>query len=108
VEVISGALSCFWISEGRPREAILYAVNFGRDTDCRAYIAGGLAGALRGIQSIPSDWVKTIEDEVVNDPYTVSRRTAGESAQGLYEACMNVRGQMKETVDMLDSLIYSQ
>ncbi len=105
VEVLSGALAYFWIADGQPEEAILYAVNSGRDTDCKAYIVGGLAGALRGIQSVPIDWVKTVEDEVVNDPYTVSRRTAREAAQGLYEACINVMRQMKEIADMMDDLL---
>ena len=38
VEVLSGGLACFLVAEGDPKQAILYAVNFGRDTDCKAYI----------------------------------------------------------------------
>lgn len=43
MEVLSGGLACFRMSNGQPREAIIYAVNLGRDTDCKAYVAGGLA-----------------------------------------------------------------
>lgn len=42
VEVLSGGLACFLMADGQPPEAIIYAVNLGRDTDCKAYVAGGL------------------------------------------------------------------
>jgi ADP-ribosylglycohydrolase len=34
------------MADGQPREAIIYTVNLGRDTDCKAYVADGLAGTL--------------------------------------------------------------
>ncbi len=95
VEVLSGGLACFYVSKGQPREALLYAVNLGRDTDCKAYVCGGLAGALRGIQAVPAEWVKVVEEEVVNDPYTVSRRTARQAAEGLYKAAVSEMQQSK-------------
>ncbi len=95
VEILSGGLACFHAAKGEPKEAILYAVNLGRDTDCKAYVSGGLAGALRGIQAVPAEWVKVIEEEVVNDPYTVSRRTARQAAEGLYKAALNELRKMK-------------
>jgi ADP-ribosylglycohydrolase len=98
VEMLSGGLACFFVAKGQPREAILYAVNLGRDTDCKAYIAGGLSGALRGIQAVPAEWVKVVEEEVVNDPYTVSRRTARQAAEGLHKAALNELKKMKAVV----------
>ncbi len=98
VEVLSGALACLYVAKGQPRETLLYAVNLGRDTDCKAYVAGGLAGALMGIEAVPADWVKTIEEQVVNDPYTVSTRTARESAEGLYNAALNTMDEMKKVI----------
>ncbi|MDP6039539.1 MAG: ADP-ribosylglycohydrolase family protein, partial [Candidatus Latescibacteria bacterium] len=106
VEVLSGGLACFYLADGNPKDAILYAVNLGRDTDCKAYVAGGLAGALRGIEEIPEEWVTIVDEASKNDPWTVSTRTTGEAAEGLYEACMNevqrmegvlaeVKGQMQ-------------
>jgi ADP-ribosylglycohydrolase len=103
VEILSGGLACFLVADGRPRDAILYAVNLGRDTDCKAYVAGGLAGALRGISELPEDWVDTIEKEVVDDPYTVNRRTAREAADGLYAAAMNEIGRMKDVISSVES-----
>jgi ADP-ribosylglycohydrolase len=104
VEILGGALACFYLADGHPKEAILYAVNLGRDTDCKAYVAGGLAGALRGIEEIPADWVKVIEEEVASDPYTVSTRTAREAAEGLYKAALNTARQFKEVTGMIDEL----
>jgi len=104
VEVLSGGLASFLMADGQPREAIIYAVNLGRDTDCKAYVAGGLAGALRGIEAIPREWVETVETEVVDDPYTVSRRTARQAAEGLYRACVAEMRNMKTAVDEIESL----
>lgn len=101
VEMLSAGLACFWLAEGQPREAILYAVNLGRDTDCKAYIGGGFAGALRGIDALPAEWVRTVEYAAANDPYTVSKRTAREAAEGLYEAAVNTYRQLKEASGLL-------
>ncbi len=103
VEVLSGGLACFYISKGRPREAILYAVNLGRDTDCKAYISGGLAGALAGIEALPREWVDIIEKQVVTDPYTVSRRTARQAAEGIYRAALAEQRRLKQAVADVDS-----
>ena len=104
VEILGGALACFYMADGHPKDAIIYAVNLGRDTDCKAYIAGGLSGALRGIEEVPADWVKTIEEEVVNDPYTVSQRTTREAAEGLYKAALKTTEELRTVVGMIDQL----
>jgi ADP-ribosylglycohydrolase len=104
VEVLSGGLACFRMADGRPREAIIYAVNLGRDTDCKAYVAGGLAGALRGIEALPDEWVRIVETEVVNDPHTVSLRTAREAAEGLYRACLAEMAKAERAVAEIESM----
>ncbi len=104
VEVLSGGLACFYMAKGQPREAILYAVNLGRDTDCKGYVAGGLAGALRGIEAIPAEWVKVVEEQVVTDPYTVSRRTARQAAEGLYRACLAEMAKARKAVTEVEQL----
>jgi ADP-ribosylglycohydrolase len=105
VEVLSGGLACLYISQGAPKNAILYAVNLGRDCDCRAYVAGGLAGALNGIEAIPDEWVKIIDDEVVTDPYTVSNRTTAESAKGIYDAAINTMRSMSRAADYIKLML---
>jgi ADP-ribosylglycohydrolase len=42
------------------RDAVLKAVNIGRDTDTNAAICGGLAGIFYGYDSIPIDWIENI------------------------------------------------
>jgi len=108
VEVLSGGLACFLMADGQPREAIIYAVNLGRDTDCKAYVAGGLSGALRGIEAIPSEWIETVEKEVIDDPYTVSCRTARQAAEGLYQACINEMQKTQKSMNEIDFMINKQ
>ena len=105
VEVLSGALACFYIANGNPRDAILYSVNLGRDCDCRAYIAGGLTAAMKGIEEVPADWVKVVEEQVVTDPYTVSTRTARETALGIYNAAIKTMDEMSASLSLLKELV---
>lgn len=42
------------------RDAVLKAVNLGRDTDTVGAICGGLAGIFYGFDSIPVDWIEEI------------------------------------------------
>jgi len=105
VEVLSGGLSCFYLADGKPKESILYAVNFGRDTDCKAYVSGGLAGALYGIDYVPEDWMDVIEKQVVTDPYTVAPRTVAETSKGLYKAAVNTLEAMKSASAGIEGLL---
>jgi ADP-ribosylglycohydrolase len=44
------------LTTGTYREAVLKAVNLGKDTDTTAAITGGLAGLLYGYDNIPMEW----------------------------------------------------
>ena len=50
------------------REAVLKAVNLGRDTDTTAAVTGGLAGLLYGIDDIPKNWIAQLarKDDIEN------------------------------------------
>jgi len=85
-EIVAKGLAVFAIANGDPKQAILIAVNFGRDTDCLAAIAGGLAGALAGAGALPAEWVAQVNEATRQDPYTNSRRTIEETADGLFAA----------------------
>ena len=87
-EIVSKGLAIFAITKGNPREAITTAVNFGRDTDCTAAVAGGLAGALAGSEAIPAEWIAQVDEATRKDEYTNNRRTIGETADGLFAAFM--------------------
>ncbi|HEV2527125.1 MAG TPA: ADP-ribosylglycohydrolase family protein [Thermomicrobiales bacterium] len=108
VEMLSAGLATFYITDGDPEQAIIANVNLGRDTDCKAYIAGGLSGALRGIDAVPQRWVDVVTEQVKTDPYTVSRRTPRESAEGLYRAILNNIDSMKAQIDQLERQIVEQ
>lgn len=59
-ETIPIALGVFVLAEGDPTETILGCANFGRDADTAATIGGAIAGALHGVQALPSRWVEVI------------------------------------------------
>jgi ADP-ribosylglycohydrolase len=103
--VFATGLAIFRKVDGNTRKAILGAVNFGGDCDCIGYVAAGLAGALRGIESVPEQWVETIEHELKDDPYTVSRRSLLDTARGLHQALLNELEKTKERISQLKSVL---
>lgn len=103
VEILSGAMAVFLLSDGHIQDSIVRAINMGRDTDCRAYIAGGWSAALRGIDEVPADWLETVTEQVKTDPYTVSTRTPLESAQGLYDSLLASLEQSRVRIQHLES-----
>ena len=42
-------------------ECVLKAVNLGDDTDTVAAVAGGMAGALYGLNRIPKEWLAKLQ-----------------------------------------------
>ncbi len=85
-EIVSKGLAIFGKCRGNPKETVLAAVNFGRDTDCLAAVAGGLAGALFGVRGIPPGWIAQVNRATRRDPYTNNRRTVEQTADGLLRA----------------------
>lgn len=59
VDTLEAALWCV-LNTDSYQECVLKAVNLGQDTDTVAAVAGGLAGALYGYESIPSEWLNTL------------------------------------------------
>lgn len=55
VDSLEAALWCL-LTTNSYKECVLKAVNLGEDTDTIAAIAGSLAGALYGIDAIPTNW----------------------------------------------------
>jgi len=104
-EVVPKGLAIFAVTRGNPREAIVAAVNMGRDTDCLAAVAGGLAGALSGGGPIPAEWVAQVNDATLQDPYTNNRRTIQETAAGLLSAFVARRQRMTEYLQSMSDAI---
>ncbi|MCX7015399.1 MAG: ADP-ribosylglycohydrolase family protein, partial [Candidatus Sumerlaeota bacterium] len=102
-EIVSKGLAVFAISKGDPRRAVFTAVNFGRDTDCLAAVAGGLAGALCGTEAIPAEWIEQVDEATRCDPYTNNRRTIQDTAEALFAAYMARRRRMAEQLATMDA-----
>jgi ADP-ribosylglycohydrolase len=60
-EAIPTAFGVFFATNGEPIDAIIMATNIGGDSDTIASIAGGMAGAFKGIKAFPKDMVKKVE-----------------------------------------------
>ncbi len=105
-EVMPKGLAVFAITRGDPAKAIVTAVNFGRDTDCLAAVAGGLSGALAGVGAIPSEWIAQVNEAAREDPYTNSRRTVEETADGLFAAFLARRQRLQEYLGVMSDPEY--
>jgi ADP-ribosylglycohydrolase len=66
------ALGMLIVANGSYRESVLGGVNYGRDADSIASMSGAMAGAMHGIQSIPADWLETVERESKRDFSAIS------------------------------------
>ena len=60
VDTLEAAIWCVLTTKDY-KECVLKAVNLGEDTDTVAAIAGGLAGALYGFESIPKEWLTVLK-----------------------------------------------
>ena len=60
VDTLEAAVWCL-ITTNSYKDCVLKAVNLGDDTDTVAAIAGGLAGALYGLDAIPIDWLEKLK-----------------------------------------------
>lgn len=99
IEELPIALGMLLVGAGDYRRTVLGAVNYGRDCDSIATMAGAIAGALHGESSVPSGWAKTVAEasrldlhapaaelsRVTHEIYALDtdRRRAHESAFGL-------------------------
>ncbi|CAM5397360.1 hypothetical protein SROCM77S_02470 [Streptomyces rochei] len=59
-EAVALAFGAYAAADGDFTEAVLTAVNMGRDADTTAAVAGALAGAARGVAAIPAEWASAI------------------------------------------------
>lgn len=83
-EIVTKAVCVFSHCRGDLKTAIISAVNLGRDTDCVTAVAAGITGALGGAGSLPQEWITQVDASTITNPYTNSKRTLRENADGLY------------------------
>jgi ADP-ribosylglycohydrolase len=100
-EVVTKAVCVFRMSAANPRDAIVNAVNMGRDTDCLAAIASGISGALSGGSAIPAEWVKQVDYATTLNRFTNSQRTLRQHSDGLYEAFRARLARMRDYASLM-------
>ncbi len=94
-EVVTKGICIFRMVKGNPKDAIVAAVNMGRDTDCLAAVAGGIAGALSGGGAIPAEWIEQVDRATAMNRYTNSQRVLRQHSDGLYDAFQDRLARMK-------------
>lgn len=95
-EVVTKSVCIFRMVEGNLKDAMVAAVNFGRDVDCITAVSSGISGALTGAGSVPAEWIEQTNYATSINQYTNSQRTIREHADGLYEAYIARYERMKQ------------
>ncbi|MFF4365883.1 ADP-ribosylglycohydrolase family protein [Streptomyces sp. NPDC001594] len=62
IEELPIALGMLLVADGGYETAVLGAVNYGRDCDSTAGMAGAIAGALGGAGAVPEGWAKRVAE----------------------------------------------
>ncbi len=62
IEELPIALGMLLVGDGRYEASVLGAVNYGRDCDSIATMAGAVAGALGGEAAVPAVWAKQVAE----------------------------------------------
>ena len=96
-ESIPVALAIFWLDRGDPVKTIIDCANFARDSDTIGTIAGAIAGAFKGIDAFPSEWIKTVQK--VNQPDQV------ELSKHLFNIVVKIVRETEERVQILKRLV---
>ena len=79
-ESVASAIGIVVAARGDPMTAILAGVNIGGDTDTIAAIAGGICGALRGVEALDAAMVREVERVNGLDLRAVARDTVKRKA----------------------------
>ena len=87
------------MGKGDFESSTLNAVNFGRDCDSIATVAGAIAGAFSGIDTIPAAWIETVDAAREEEP------SQGDLAEGLYCALQNELSAARDWSDRYEPLL---
>lgn len=60
-ETLAIAFTMFYKAKGNFIDTVEGCVNFGRDNDSSAAVAGAIAGAFNGVDAIPKEWITLVE-----------------------------------------------
>jgi ADP-ribosylglycohydrolase len=104
-EVVSKAVAVVKATNGSPRQSILTAVNFGRDTDCLAAVAGGIAGALSGGADLPQEWIRQVDAATAANPHTCLRLSLREMADMVLEGLRREQDRLRDYSKRLGAVL---
>jgi ADP-ribosylglycohydrolase len=76
IEELPVALGMLVVARGDLRNAVLGAVNYGRDADSTATMAGAVAGALGGASAVPAEWSTVVGEASRTDLVEPARQLA--------------------------------
>lgn len=103
IEELPVALGLVLAHDGDFSQSVLGAVNYGRDSDSIATMAGAVTGGLGGLSAIPSQWITSIE--------TNSRMDISASARSMADIARRVltddRDRLLRRLAALDSMLDS-
>lgn len=105
LEVVGESFAMFWITQGDPKQCMIAGASLGRDADCVASIAGAIAGTYKGIDALPSDWVKTCEEATLNDPHELIDMGFAEMSEQLYNVVIKIMKERRELIEALESMM---
>ncbi|MEE6257484.1 ADP-ribosylglycohydrolase family protein [Plantactinospora sonchi] len=77
IEELPVALGMLVVARGDLRQAVLGSVNYGRDADSTATMAGAIAGALGGAAAVPAEWSEVVAEQSRTDLVEPARQLAG-------------------------------
>lgn len=103
-EIITKGYAILHKTRGNTKDAIIAAVNFGRDTDCLAAVVGGLSGALTGTMNIPNEWIATVDQATSINEYTVSKLSLEQTSRGLLSALKNQLRYQKSRIMYFETM----
>ncbi len=81
IEELPVALGFCLASGGDLRRAVLGAVNYGRDADSIATMAGAVCAGLGGPEAVPAEWVRDVEQASRIDLRQVAKALSGAAAE---------------------------
>lgn len=100
IEELPVALGFVLAHEGDFVKAVLGATNYGRDADSIATMAGSICAALKGTESVPAEWIKTIETNSKVD-LTAVGKTMAKAASAIMSADAKLVAQRLADLDQL-------
>jgi hypothetical protein len=94
----------FWLTKGDPKQCMIAGSSLGRDTDCIASIAGAMAGAFKGIDAIPKNWVDICQKAMDADPHEIITMSMEDQSKALYDMVLKIMGERKKQIETIESL----